>query len=70
MKKNEKKKNSWMQKIRDEEMLKRVGERGTMLETLMKIKRNWLGHWLRTDCIVTDLIQVMVEVKENSEDEF
>jgi len=33
-------------------MKKYISERRTMLETIKKRKRNWLGHWLRRDCIL------------------
>ena len=41
---------SWTDKITNEEVLRRVGEKRIMLETIVRRKKNWIGHmaeWLR-----------------------
>ena len=44
-------------------VLERVGEGIIMLE-LMKRKRNWLGHWLRRNCLLKDALEGMVNGKK------
>ncbi len=41
---------SWTVKITNEEVLRRVGEKRILLETIVRRKKNWIGHmaeWLR-----------------------
>lgn len=47
----------------NEEVLKRVGKRLTILETINKLKINWLGHWVRRYCILEDPVEDTVEGK-------
>lgn len=42
----------WEDQIRNEEVLRRVGEERNMLEVIRKRKRNWIGHCLRRDCLL------------------
>ncbi|KAJ4434555.1 hypothetical protein ANN_23117 [Periplaneta americana] len=44
----------WTDRIRDEAVLRRVGEERIMLKLIRKRKRNWLGHWARRNCLVKD----------------
>ena len=44
----------WADKIKNAVVLERVGEGRIMLELIMKRKRNWLGHWLRRNCLLKD----------------
>ena len=44
-------------------VLERVGE-GRMLELIKKRKRNWLGHWLRRNCLLKDALEGLVNGKE------
>ena len=39
-------------------VLERVGEGRTMLELMKKMKRNWLGHWLRRNCLLKEYLYV------------
>ena len=41
-------------------MLEGVGERRIMHEVIEKRKRNWLGHWLRRNCLLKDALEGMV----------
>uniref|UniRef100_A0A8D8WNZ2 Craniofacial development protein 2 n=1 Tax=Cacopsylla melanoneura TaxID=428564 RepID=A0A8D8WNZ2_9HEMI len=41
----------WSDKVRNEEVLRRVGEERSILKTIKKRKRSWLGHILRRDCL-------------------
>ena len=41
-----------------------VGETRIMLELIKKRKRNWLGHWLRRNCLLKDALEGMVNGKK------
>ncbi|KAJ4429942.1 hypothetical protein ANN_22146 [Periplaneta americana] len=41
----------WIDRIRNDAVLEGVGEEGIMLNLIRKRKRNWLGHWLRRNCL-------------------
>ena len=41
-----------------------MGEERIMLELTRKRKRNWLGHWLRRDCLLKDALEGMVNRKK------
>lgn len=47
----------WVDKVRNEEVLRRVGEEREILKTIRKRKRNWLGHWMRRDCLLIDVME-------------
>ena len=40
---------SWTEKITNEEVLRRVGEKRSMVETIVRRKKNWIGHIMRGD---------------------
>jgi len=50
--------------MRNEEVLKTICQRWIIPETIKKLKRNWLGHWMCKDCILRDGIEDMVEGEE------
>ena len=54
----------WTDKIKNEFVLQRVGEGRIMLEQIRKRKRNWLGHWLRRNCLLKDTLEGMVNGKK------
>ena len=41
-------------------VLETVREGRIMLELIRKTKRNWLGHWLRRNCLLKDAVECMV----------
>ena len=45
-------------------VLERVGEGRIMLGLIRKRKRNWLGHWLRRNCLLQDAVEGMVNGKK------
>ena len=45
-------------------LLESVGEERIMLELIRKRKTNWLGHWLRRNCLLQDVLEGMVEGKK------
>ncbi|KAJ4428641.1 hypothetical protein ANN_24686 [Periplaneta americana] len=49
----------WTDRIRNEAVLERVSEERMMLK-LIRRKRNWLGHWLRINCLLKDALEGMV----------
>ncbi|KAJ4437665.1 hypothetical protein ANN_17810 [Periplaneta americana] len=48
-------------RIRNEALLDRVGEERMMLNLIRKRKRNWLGHWLRRNCLLKDALEEIGE---------
>ncbi|KAJ4438869.1 hypothetical protein ANN_14822 [Periplaneta americana] len=49
----------WTDRIRNEVVLE-VGEGRMMLKLIRKRKRNWLGHWLRRNCLLKYALEGMV----------
>ncbi|KAJ4431738.1 hypothetical protein ANN_20341 [Periplaneta americana] len=47
-------------RMRNEAVLERVGEERMMLKLIRKRKTNWLGHWLRRNCLLKDALEGMV----------
>ena len=54
----------WTDKIKNAVVLERVGEGRIMLELIKKRRRNWLGHWLRRNCLLKDALEGMVNGKK------
>ena len=54
----------WTDKIKNAAVLERVGEGRMMLELIRKRKRNWLGHWLRSNCLLKDALEGIVNGKK------
>ena len=50
----------WTHKIKNAVVLESVGEGRIMLELIRKRKRNWLGHWLRRNCLLKNAVEGMV----------
>ncbi|KAJ4430677.1 hypothetical protein ANN_19268 [Periplaneta americana] len=55
----------WTDIIRNEAVLKRVGKERMMLKLTRKRKRNWLGHWLRRNCLFKDALEGNSEWKKS-----
>ena len=47
----------WTDKIKNAVVLERVREGRIILELIRKRKRNWLGHWLRRNCLLNDALE-------------
>ena len=45
-------------------VLERVGGERIRLELIRRRKRNWPGHWLRTNCLLKDALEGMVNGKK------
>ncbi|KAJ4441820.1 hypothetical protein ANN_11679 [Periplaneta americana] len=50
----------WTDRIRNEAVLERVGEERMIPKLIRKRKRNRLGHWLRSNCLLKDALEGMV----------
>ena len=54
---------SWKDKKSNEQVLHDVGEERSMLTTIVKRKKNWIGHVLRGDGMMKDVIEGGIEGK-------
>jgi hypothetical protein len=48
---------SWTDCVRNEEVLQRVKEKRNILYTVKRRKANWLGHILRRNCLLQQVIE-------------
>jgi hypothetical protein len=48
---------SWTDHVRNEEILLRVNEQRNILHEIRKWKANWIGHILRRDCLLKEVIE-------------
>ena len=48
---------SWTDHVRNEEVLLRVNEQRNILHEIMKRKANWIGHILRRNCVLKQVIE-------------
>jgi hypothetical protein len=48
---------SWTDHVRNEEVLLRVSEQRTILHEIRKRKANWIGHILRRNCLLKEVIE-------------
>ena len=54
----------WSEKVTNEQVLDRIGEKRTLLNNILRRKANWIGHILRRNCLLHDAIEgQMTEVK-------
>ena len=54
---------SWTDKITNEEVLRRVGEKRTIFETIVRRKKNWIGHIMRGDGLMKEVMEGKIEGK-------
>ena len=54
---------SWTNKITNEEVLRRVGEKRSMVETIVRRKKNWIGHIMRGDGLMKEVMEGKMEGK-------
>ena len=55
------KKVRWVDKVRNDEVLRRIGEERKILTVIENRKMNWLGHCLRRDCLLTTGMEGVIE---------
>ena len=48
---------SWTDHVRNEEVLIRVNEQKNVLHEIRKRKANWIGHILRRNCLLQQVIE-------------
>jgi hypothetical protein len=48
---------SWTDHVRNEEVLLRVSEQRNILHEIWKRKANWIGHILRRNCLIKEVIE-------------
>jgi hypothetical protein len=48
---------SWIDRVRNEEVLLRVKEQRNILHEICKRKANWIGHILRRNCLLEQVIE-------------
>ena len=48
---------SWTDHVRNEEVLLRVNEQRNILHEIKKRKANWIGHILRRNCLLKQVIE-------------
>ena len=54
----------WSEKVINEQVLDRIGEKRTVINNILLRKANWIGHILRRNCLLHDAIEgQMTEVK-------
>ena len=52
------------EKVTNEEVLDLIGEKRTLLNIILRRKANWIGHILRRNCLLHEIIEgQMTEVK-------
>ena len=52
------------EKVTNEQVLDRIGEKSTLLNNILRRKANWIGHTMRRNCLLHDAIEEqMMEVK-------
>ena len=44
----------WSEKVTNEQILVRIGEKRTLLNNILCRKANWIGHILRRNCFLHD----------------
>ena len=54
---------SWTDKITNEEVLRRVGEKRIMVETIARRKKNWIGHIMRGEGLMKEVMEGKIEGK-------
>ena len=52
---------SWTDHVRNEEVLLRVKEQRNILHEIRKPKANWIGHILRRNCLLQQVIEGKVK---------
>jgi hypothetical protein len=48
---------SWIDHVRNEEVLLRVKEQSNILHGICKLKANWVGHILLRNCLLQQVIE-------------
>jgi hypothetical protein len=52
---------SWIDRVRNEEVLHRVKEERNIVHTMKRRKANWIGHILRRNCLLKNVTEEKIE---------
>ena len=52
---------SWTERVRNKDVLHRVKEERNILRTIERKKSNWIGHILRRNCLLKQVIEGKIE---------
>ena len=52
---------SWTDHVRNEEVLLRVNEQRNILHEIIKRKAKWIGHILRRNCLLKQVIEIKIK---------
>jgi len=55
---------TWRERVRNEEVLRRVGEKRSLLETIWRRKAKWIGHILRSEGLLRTSIEGRMKGKK------
>jgi hypothetical protein len=53
---------SWIDHVKNEEVLHRVKEERNIVHTIKRRKANWIGHILRRNCLLKHVIEGKLEI--------
>ena len=53
---------SWTDRVRSEEVSQRVKEERSIIHTIKERKTNWIGHILRSNCLLKHVIEVQTDM--------
>ena len=59
----------WTERITNEAVLQRVGEERELITTIVKRKKNWIGHILRGGGVVRDVTEGRMRVRNQEVEE-
>jgi hypothetical protein len=54
---------SWADRVRNEEVLHRVKEERNIVHTIIRRKANWIGHILRSNCLLKHVIKEKIKLR-------
>jgi hypothetical protein len=58
---------SWTEHVGNEEVLLTVKEQRNILHEISKLKANWIGHVLRRNCLLRQVIEEKIKRRDRSD---
>ena len=58
----------WSEKVNNEQVFDSIGEKMTLLNNILCRKANWIGHILRRNCLLHDVIERQMRPYRREED--
>ena len=58
---------SWTDRVRNEDVLRRVSEQRNILHEIRKRKANWTGHILRRNCLLKQVIEGKIKERDGND---